>query len=1791
MLALLTLVPARAAGDQGAELMATLPNKPEVTIQGNVVVDEGGAPTGFYELALCVRSPRRIFGPDPATGYASSKELSEAEYATVLAAIEAGTTTITENDYNITYYPFSAASAVVNVNTDVLTAVHWDIQEVKYAAWDATTSTYAANDTAYPRGVDVAASADPEQWGETDPDPFPDVTVATMNKLGRNPVALDAEGDRSTFTAAAQADYYYTQGATKAAVVTLSAHAPDNKPVVYKTSTPVAVVRFSYDLKRFPKGIVKTNDAYNTNNLLGQITGDTTAGAAQGFWLGLSRDNGNTLFANGKTPITWLADTAMDGAGAPFSFSDALAAQTENGQVVWTRLSSKDTGATPDFKQTEYYYYLGAQPSGSNGTPGTVKVYTAADTFVEAEHVKIPTTQGTKILGSGTQENPEPAAGDTWTTTPYSFYSNILYLNEGVKLRLVNDLTFKKPTGGTGGNQILFYDWDDTLIGTLVVGDGDVRAQVNAYIEKTMVHPDLRVGEILKTDLGGNVPDYSAGAPAAGSPSEKYKNVLDSLDREYTYRGKYPYQLGGSTIQDDPNDLPGSEYPLTNKLDYAFYRHLNTVTTQEYADATTGATITDRYVTADALSTNQDAAQFPWVYGWAVVEDTGDYNTREWQVRRDAAKREDVWTTFGVGELSNLNPSFDLSTPGAQAIPALPGTPVGGGTGVETTYPAFVDPTAATAPTDYSYKLSSAGDARYLRFADFSDIGSEYRDGQDTLVVKAVYEPGTELMSGSSYQILKEPSYNKLNRKSAPEGGAYSATITLERVTGVASDGILRGASRVRDPAVRQDNTYDQKWIADNMLGVDHDLANADIQTAKKLTETLFAKVDVDNGDEVTFTLPLSARHNKVDYWLIDMYGSNFVSGGQRSETNFNQYGSAHVLDNYNYDSEDRATADSYYDKQDYYYQVTTYEDREGSHGFVLHGTLNALMEQATLVARGQAQTSDMNAAANYMVLRDANLRMDAGGTLPTAATQMALQTKIIDAAKACEAYKGNPDYWNDDLDCAQLSYHQLQWFIIDGSLRDRATADAATLPFCHLHKTCAALTSDKPKDWNDLMDKAKNDPDTIEQLRMDEIEAMTHLRRDLNGTPFPSVLAFKNALVAAVNAGCTTWDEIQYCIIHSGAMPTDNTEAQTKYWWYDGAANEAAVRPSTWDDFLAAVKSMDDPVALPDGTSRPSSAKLRLVESIFNTNLGLDENKVSSGYKSLTHNLVPSHTENEEEGTGTTGRFTDFESWLDLIIEAVKAMPTDGSVPAGQEWAWIQYYILHHGDPAWTAVYPFGADGVTDETVNYWWKDGGTRLVVNSVRTLLKAAAAAQSADPAEAAMGQAALDRVNWKLWDSFYLKKANGTDAAGIKQWADFRPAGVQDTDPVTADVMQLVKDAITADPDMLTWEPLQYYLIHAAAGTTDQIDGESPYYWWKDGGLGKELDFPAAFSTANAKNTAGILIEAALWHRYGSPVAFNKLTDDIFAQTHLIQGIANSPAFEQTDLTKFADKATFLTKLYEFLDKGQATLGLEEYGFFAPEWFQMQYAFLNGGTYLPISDPAIIATVTDYWWYDKENNKPPTPTKPEEPSDKLMGYIEQFLNDGLTEAQLKGKITDKKMNGKNTADPTENFFIYRTNAGATWTAFNIATAKTRIANLAKLIKGDPTKYADYYKDGKLTLYWAQIQVYVVEQKLESNADALNKIVNTWGWKKVADGGKIPDAIDTSGVPSGTSLLDEVPLKAEPTPEVQAAPEPETPADNEYNERLEIPLGEEAQAAIANDLPRKIVTYRSLVPRKTT
>lgn len=104
-------------------------------------------------------------------------------------------------------------------------------------------------------------------------------------------------------------------------------------------------------------------------------------------------------------------------------------------------------------------------------------------------------------------------------------------------------------SGGLSLNDIyvtMFYDWDDSLIGTLTCGVGeDATESVNDYVKEKFIHPDLQTNT-----------NYS------------------SKERTDNYRGEYPNTGPNSTDPTKPGGTGtvtnGSDYPLTNKLEYCF---------------------------------------------------------------------------------------------------------------------------------------------------------------------------------------------------------------------------------------------------------------------------------------------------------------------------------------------------------------------------------------------------------------------------------------------------------------------------------------------------------------------------------------------------------------------------------------------------------------------------------------------------------------------------------------------------------------------------------------------------------------------------------------------------------------------------------------------------------------------------------------------------------------------------------------------------------------------------------------------------------------------------------------------------------------------------------------------------------------------------------------------------------------------------------------------------------------------------------------------------------------------
>lgn len=1614
---LLSSLPVTAFAAENERVAYPKAERPVVTVQGNAVIDDAGKPTGFYELALCVQTK------DIIRRKADGEVITRAEYE---ESIKKGLTTEDDYTFTDTDHSFRSVAATLTVNTDILTPVTWEAEYPEYDKWNGT--AYVNFDTYGDKGV---RGIDPEANAEW-MDKVPNITTS---ELGDSffAVSLDTAKPDEVNVATARVEGY--DEANRRAIITMAGGIQLGGRE-YSESTPVVVIRFAYDLKRFPNVLLEKK---------------------------------NEMFSVARTEAEGKVNTEV----LTYLSADDEAAASTNNQSVWYEAYTNGE----EKKFTAFYYYLDGDavstPVYDDTKNGDITVKDG-DNYVVVAGVKFPKTAGKAVLAS------DPILAST-DANKYSYFHNLLKTRDKtLRMTYVNQPTYRRPAG-SAGVMVIYYDWDDKLIGTQIVSPkGDVRAQVNEYVEKNFIHPDLRASQYI--DAAGDDVEVLL-------QDSDYVNLMNSTARDETYRGKYAYTVGEDTNTDkmygDDSAQPGSDYPLTNKLDYVFYRRVNRITEQTYEK--NGKTVTDNYISATSVAdaANGDAALYPYVYGWAIVEDSSARNKDHWQVRRDAAQLEDTWTTFGVGELAQQKPNA-----AAQALPAA-----AAGVTERLVEPAFLaelredDPTLPGV-TEYTYSTSTGADNGYFRFADFSDIGAEVakyqtEDGKnkDTLIVKAVYEPGDALVTDASYRMIQEPYYSKFNELSASQGGAYSIQITMERTN--TATGMIQGVSRVRLPVVRQDTTTDQKWIQDSALGIDHNLSNPSVSVAKARTETTFTKVDVDNGDEIQFTMSLSARQNKVNYFIVESYGYNFIVGGQRSETNYNNLGTtAFAVDNYNYFVE----RDS--DEKDDYYDVKDYGDREGSHGFVLYGTLNNLMQYATLYNNGNLSESGVLQYLSYRNMLDANLRMDASGTAPGALTEAPVRDKILAAARECQtSHRGEADYWNNELDCAELTYHQLQWYILDNRLYDRNTADGKLLTFCHLHAKCADLISTKPRNWEELVAAGRDNPDYIDQMSLDEINDMTNLRANSRGGKFGNVPTFKRRFSDAVQAGNEDWVSIQAYIAGGGDVDD--------FWWYDGATSNSA--PTSLSALLNRTAPAIVPVTYPDGVARTTRAKLEPARTAFDANAALADQKVAPTWTKMTGNLVKAHYETpvtdpetgEVETVYTHDKFTDFEEFLDALLAAVeKAYDWSGGTldPSALTWYQVQYAMLNPSEEFNSAP-----DPDADEA-GFWWKDGKTPLKVSSIKTLLEAAKLSQSGDAEEKATGDAALAKVTVAMLEgeNFWLRNSKTGE-----KWSD---GGEMSENDLKA-LIQRIKDAQKAGAT--DWNTLQYYLAHGellkkedGSLNRDPMESEAFYYWWQKGGEGTEIDFSTA---SNLHQVIPPLVEAALrGDEFGDPKAqasvLAQMKDGSFYElTHLAKGIANDPngngPEKLTDLNWYTDMDELLGMVTALANVARGEQGITD-PYTPPDldWYQAQYWALEG-KYIESETSEYAALEKTYWWYDKDEKPEEKPPEPEPTEAAIIPALEDYLKTGASAVTL---------------------------VQADWTASGLKgktqTATVTLAVAKKVLKrlADNAKDSEYYNatTGKLTLTWVQIQYYVAsclqagaaatkDGELTSHADALAKL----------------------------------------------------------------------------------------------
>ena len=1160
---------------------------------------------------------------------------------------------------------------------------------------------------------------------------------------------------------------------------------------------------------------------------------------------------------------------------------------------------------------------------------------TDTDDGMEAYDPDKPTTD--PDYASTTSNCMEVATVDTVADTP----STTTVVPGKINYTLVNRLSYNFAGGDPNDfATILFYDWDDVLIGTLVVKkDVDSRKRVNDYVREHFIYTD-----------GNNV---EAGDDTNLSLQDNTDATISSLEREDNYRGKYtttPQALNtDGTVNDDGtvcngvNGNPdGTDFPLTNKLDYVFFKRPmeRDEATKPNPDTYAGGNTDADYladlaewsrhwkqaVEVDASTGDETPAwdtEYPYIYGWAEVE--------------DYAHPEDVWTTMGgKGELSNYT-DYTIFNGG--------------------------NVTNAGAPAELTVE-----EGYDFSFADFDF--SENVLTENCLAVKAVYEPGVDCLDSSvNYRLITEPYYNKLTYKDAAIGGAYSVETTFER-SDYAVTGNLRGVMRTREPYIRQDNSYDTRWINIPEKNIKNDLPlNENSELYSDKYETMYTKVEVANVDVINFTMALSARQNKLDFYLIEGYGESFVSGSTKIDSELVRDAAYRTVDNYNYFFDPSTVSDpsNASDLTDEYYDVRSYDEREGSHGFVLYGTINNLMEQSIKVNHNELDSATYRTYVSSGNLNDINLKM-AGNTDPGYADIiMTVIPAFEEAAKQAEAAhnSGNDTWWDVEHNIPNLSYHQIQWFLLDYINNPSATLRTASAAFdasdsttyiswCHLHEACVNSVSSKPTTWNDLMDAAyAGDTAKLELLAASDVERNFRLRNNTAGTPLtagdlPTFISDLQAVVQALTAqtGGTnpkvlTWDQVQYALLNGtgdGSSLSDMDDyGSNNYWWYDGATDPAI---GSWTSLGAAVKEAAQNLStntMPDGrTVNGRHAKLNQLQSAF----GATD---TTAWIAATRNLCAADANAVSSPSGI--KFNSFDDFKAAAIDGWEAANNAATPVTSPSWEQIQYHVIHKDDAGY--AFPDDPSAIETETDTYFWKDGNEKIV--DLKSLLSAA---KNNTSAWQSLPQSAITQ----------FKFASAFDGTAFSSIDDFKAKVKAYADAAS--------DEAINDPD---WNAVQYHICFGAVpGNANILSTVAGYFWWNIGdGTPQKVNFSTSGTTypddypADADEVAAAIMDAAFRAKYnGNTAAWDDFTEAVARTGRLAADYTGSETDFNSDFTLFGagDLETVKNLAVALLQNKYTNLP----NAFTPDpptaiWEELQYALLNGGAY----DPNILFT-NDYWW---------------------------------------------------------------------------------------------------------------------------------------------------------------------------------------------------------------------------------
>lgn len=1234
-----------------------------------------------------------------------------------------------------------------------------------------------------------------------------------------------------------------------------------------------------------------------------------------------------------------------------------------------------------------------------------------------------------------------------------------------VNYTLVNKLSYNFSSGDSA--VILYYDWDDRHIGTQVLDPGDAREAVNEYVEKNFIHPDLRYS-VHKGDA--NSVDYT-----------------DSLLRENTYRGEYPYdapvaipdvtsptyeadlaayqaQIAGTVAAD------GADYPLTNKLDYVFYKRYTemsqTVTdpdgVPDSGDETAAAAQTlvdpdgvpdsgDEYYHVDGYAAkllgNLTAADveepglldLPYIYGWAVVDDLDGIS--------------DVWTTLGTAEHTPYS-GMDASQ-----------TPVD--TTVDTTY-------------------GATGEC--LQFADFSDL----KKGQ-VVRVKAVYEPGVELKPTEFYSAIKPVTYERQGATDTSSGGVYGISFTYGRVNTTG-----QGVGRTRDPSVRIDYTPDVEGEGQKPFSVGMDVANQDIIPVTFTPSSALMSMEYSLTDKKAYSTQRGPQPVVAEY--------TFYTGGDRSlqSNRFN------IDVNFNYTEH-------------------PYSQHLGSMGFVTRATFN----QMDRLFREMVQTgvsADILAYVDYKMAVDLNLKtqdQEGNGTPVDFEVWQAdeLRAKLLDAYRIA----GN----------APLDWHQIQYHIwnttydwsdwtqpgcVTGSgltnVGGVVQPAASTLAYnwCRLDN-CSGGSS-PINTWSDLMKAAADYVFTPNTNALNQLQDVFYLRKGITAQPFADKDEMKTKLIAVVTDlqtnGFTqtqveglSWRQVQYLMdvgtagitptnlpVNSDIAPTGSTGKD--YWWENGGTKTI----STWQELLEIQYHIindsyfagdNDNSGWRSGYNNPATAltgKVRDKDGDGNWKPTTDPNPFTTKAVALRKN-----------GTGDNfDTLVQFDTALNTAISTLTGDPAyAGGGFANVSLLEIQHALL--GQP-----YKSESDLMDDTaagTINYWWITGASTpknlqelvtlveqvldgapedLLDNVTVELVSKAPFWLRADSAGTVFGSDAALRTALKTAVGTW--RAQGGNSSATAPW----PAATNTnwSDPATRQV----------------WSQLQNLLL-GNGYNGDPDPGPTYAFWWYADGHKPITNLEE-------------LLEAA-WNSWGGPGgtapsdssdpnAMDALTE---ADLGFITGISVEEGGDPADYVYFRKNADgdafdsmadFKTAMKEAIEKLTARDGTLEYTK-GQNWIVVQHLLL-GNNYRSETQLRNDSSI-DYWW--ENGGSKPTVTIDYTWADATITDLTRDLSDILLNSDdlivssddVYDRLTDTMVRALNLCDGTGKLLT-----------------RTELANtLSNAINGHYEEYLingakdgwDDYRNGDddcLELTWAAVQHYILTGDREKKTPGQLPPTCTWG-----------------------------------------------------------------------------------------